>query len=313
MAESSKQDFNEKTKASETSGLSPVTKQMIRRVAVKVVQEFPDILENLMIISAPVKPAVIFATTSAAERIKNNMPAMRQFVKDQRYSIHNAAAVAFANHKLGGKITPAIAINDERERSLEKTLYILLHEIGHIVTRNGHTDDRPHLNECAADAFATLVHLQKFGRDATTALYMKEQVAITCILSSWDHYTSGAIQQALDFADKMGQDFSKLSLRALAEHAAQIAESASKSPVIDIYVAYEPAQRAWYMEGGYKKPFVEKIMDVMNKHQGNPDIVLAGKRALAAPEVAKILTAEAANANAPAENVRGSASNKMAL
>jgi len=302
MPETSKQDFNKKTALGGSSIISPEIARQLHTLSSQMIQEFPDALEDLVIVAAGTSTSkVIFAAPSIAVHMKEAMPHIEQFLKWQNAELRDAAAMSFGRQPLGKMSAQLIAINDDRNDDTsgitpEFTIYSLFHEIGHVVTRKGHSD-YSHLRESMADAFATLLYMQKFGRPATEALHMREQTAIGLMAGSANHYTSNTIQAALDFANKTGESFSRLSLRELAEQAAHIADTtAFKSSTLgSIYTAYKPAQEAFYSGGGYKA-LAQKVIEVMNDHNNDPDILLTGKRALNLPDMKEVVKAEAAAA-----------------
>lgn len=102
-------------------------------------------------------------------------------------------------------------------------LYAFDHEMGHLVVRNGNlaTIDFAfrHLSECAADAFASLRHLQRYG-SATGLPSLSRAFTIVDGVSPI-HYTDKVINRVQEIAAV--RDVSKLDLRQTAELAADIA------------------------------------------------------------------------------------------
>jgi hypothetical protein len=288
MAGTSKQDFNQATADKAPEASSAMTMKTIHDLAEKAYQAFPDRLENLVIVSYP---HVIYTSPQITKQLPKGMDEIQSFSEDATSNMFGANAETWPNVAIANNLANVIAFPEGSfERSPDNTFYTTLHELGHVAVKSGMVSDR-NLSESSADAFATLVYIQQFGKNALLALSKLEDRAIAIIRSMPDSYSSNAIEQAMDFADKMGQDFFKLSWRELAEHAAEIAKTTELSvPVLEkIRNAYEPAR---YETDN--PDFPQKIIEVMNDNKQDPDIFLAGKRALGYPSLKKILIEQAA-------------------
>ena len=97
----------------------------------------------------------------------------------------------------------------------EENLFVLDHEIGHMVCRNG-GPAYFNLRECAADAYATIRHIQRLGlSDTVRTIADARAVELVFRTDNGDHFTSPVTEAILADAEKM--DFTALDAKQTAE------------------------------------------------------------------------------------------------
>ena len=97
----------------------------------------------------------------------------------------------------------------------EENLFVFDHEIGHMVCKNG-GPAYFNLRECAADAYATIRHIQRLGlSDTVRAIADTRAVELVFRPDNGDHFTSPVTEAILADAEKM--DFTALDAKQTAE------------------------------------------------------------------------------------------------
>jgi hypothetical protein len=171
-------------------------------------------------------------------------------------------------------------LGDKKDR-----LWTLDHEIGHQIVRNGHYVDKAHnVAESAAEAYATLRHLQRNRNDMAHIDYLINNISLNPIFSDTDrdHYTAGSIVRAVETAHKMGGDFYTMSLQETAALAATIADETglSDEKIAKIWGAYEGARNIINVANPDLNAACTEIFAVMKQYAHDADIVRAGELCL---------------------------------
>jgi hypothetical protein len=211
------------------------------------------------------------------------------------------AAFADRDYILGGTHINLIALGNKptrpnlswRNTQAMQLLFDLDHEIGHHILKNGfqYPGVSGQTAESAADAYAMLRHIQRFGKNTDYAgAYSKEKAFHVVLESDAEHYTSDAVLRAIQLADEMGEGIFKLSLRETAARAEKIADDCHLDDrrLKKIHNAFRPAAEAHNRK---KSAMIihGEIISVMRKYRRDPDVFNAGKRFLSRPSDKKII------------------------
>lgn len=233
---------------------------------------------------------------------------------ERRMRADHASGYAQRNYKVAGLPVNLIGLHSEnilgifsgRYTKEMQAVFTLDHEIGHLVLRNGFASDA-HKAESAAEAFAMLRHIQRYGKDTDQLGDMAGRVAASIVLfSDTEHYTTEAVQRAIKKADELGESFFRLSLFDTARLAEDIGDAcASDISLIKIRDAYLPVAQVCetrlgpLMDVGRKicnedpaayALFCRETVAVMRRYQHDPDIFRAGQQFLSWPPVQKFMT-----------------------
>jgi hypothetical protein len=303
--------------------------QEFNETAAAAYAAFPAQLARLAILLASDTEAPVYVSPQVAQELTKSTSAIRQAVATYAgiLKAKNAAGLSERNALLAGTPVNLIALDSENIPGLfngrftkeMRAIFNLDHEIGHHIVRNGLPSPEKgvtlHKAEAAADAFAALRHIQRFGKNTGQAGNRAENIAYCIILfSDMVHYTSGAIQRAFGIADEMGDDFFNLPLQETAELAAKIADETALDGLTlkKIAEAYLPIAGYCRASMGSPQEIVRKLYDpeatealavfcqgtvtVMANpvHRSDADIFNAGKRFLSAPQLQEFMTKAAA-------------------
>ena len=179
--------------------------------------------------------------------------------------------------------------------------YAFDHEVGHVVVRNGMNVSNENLSECAADAYAALRHIQRFG----TSVFWLESVARWRAMDMvfnrgdlGDHFTSPVISGII--SDSARFDFAGLSPQETAERAWRYAKNFAlpRDRLMDVdeaFAGFSMRGLSNVVKGNYAAverlgAYVQKIKDPLSRKWGvfalegllNNGVVWNGK-ALALP------------------------------
>ncbi len=285
----------------------------LNKVAAEAHQAFPEKLERLVVIFPPLETPV-FVAPAVAAHLAENVAAVKKAVREwadcmrKRY----CAGVASRNYPLAGIRVDMIAQAGDciGDGSVESRLFNFHHEIGHHILRNGYPDVvSAQKAECAADAYAMLWHIQRFGMD-TWIVRSRAQfnAALMIFNEDTDHYTVKALQRAIEVAKE--KDLSALSPREIAAEAENIADACAldEETLGRVCNAFEPARAHLDKEMGGRQVVMNKlyksdknaipafcrvVLDVMCVHADDADIFEAGKQYLSRPCVAAFMQEQA--------------------
>ncbi|MFH1159002.1 MAG: hypothetical protein V1721_09040, partial [Pseudomonadota bacterium] len=260
-------------------------------------EAFPEELKNLVVLTTSSELPAYIAPEIAAH-LANNVADVRAVTKAviDHVRRHNAAGYTL-RIPLAGVDVKLIALGETTE-DIYTPLYtkemVLTansdHEIiGHLAVKNGHSSLGPaHLSECAANAYAALRHIQRFGKE--TEFFERFNFADHVVLGfSPIHYTDPVVERVKQLAAET--NISALSLRETAELAGKIALECrlSDETLKKIRTAFLPVAEAYNKTERIDDAVLRKCIEVMRQHTGDSDIYKAGKRFLSRPDIKEYL------------------------
>lgn len=238
--------------------------QIFNETAEKAHDAFPLAFQAMVIFQTS-GDAPLYVSPEFAEHLYKNIESVRAAIKNTAKDMErlNAAGLASAYFPVGGKVGQMIALQDSPGGVFTngytpemRAVYVLDHEIGHHVVKNGRNHGR-HLGEAAADAYASLRHIQRYGQ-ATDFFDYLNKASMVVLGHSPIHYTRDTMMRVKELAWE--QDISKLSLQetaALAERIAQ--ESHIEQRKLDkIANAFSGAEKVYAEKLGTKNEIVAK-------------------------------------------------------
>ncbi len=283
-------------------------KDVFNETAADAVLQFPQQLDNFYLASAVtgqiyVSPVSAQLLTDCAQTAKAGIEDAIQFVrtkgmaglaktvevkkkksffhterKDFNLVIMNADEKFLSQDmqfQASGKFSPAIHM-----------ISILDHEIGHHVAPGGKGESYPNLMESAADAYAALRHVQRFGND--TDFFDNVTFTRTRLIvhnKSPFHYTTAVMQKIEKLRKEM--DLSALSPQETAELAGKIAHSYCMPPQViqKVAFAFQPLKIYMAQKGIGDNPapsdsnigYFRLLVDIMRRNKDDHDVYRAGK------------------------------------
>lgn len=288
--------------------------QAFNLCAERAYKAFPNELRNFVLLS-DVLDQPLYVSPDISDFLQENIDALQKSIQEvsRTMRVRNAVGVAYRAYSMAKKTTALIGLRNnppgfytENYTGEMRAHYVLEHEIGHRVVEQGFAGG--HLGECAADAYATLRHIQSFGQN--TDLFENAAKAYSMVLGgSSIHYTQSVFNAVKDYAKE--NDVSKLTLAETSELANQIAiEHQLDADVLHkIQDAFQPAHAAFREQIGDKIKVTEKYYAedkdayalfchetfvVIQDHIDDPDIVKTGKEFLNTPPVKKFILESAA-------------------
>lgn len=263
-------------------------------------EAFPEKLDNLLVLVTS-SDTPVYVSPEIAEHVSKNPRAVKEAVKEatEYLRANGYAALAEDGLPLAGHLVKNISFDDKNSLSMPSPLFteemqrILYfnHEIGHLVVENGLSSFR-HQAECAADAYAVLRHVQRFGKETDIFKYYTHAGGIILDVDRI-HYTDDVIQRISGLVEK--KDISGLSLRQTADLAGKIASECELEykTLLKISDAFQLVTKAYEELGGWNSTILLKCIEVMQDHQHDPDIYKAGKRFLNDPRIKEYLEEKA--------------------
>ncbi|MDF3023558.1 MAG: hypothetical protein K0R10_919 [Alphaproteobacteria bacterium] len=238
--------------------------QIFNETAEKAHDAFP-LAFQAMVIFQPSADAPLYVSPEFAEHLTKNIDSVRKSMRDTGKEMErlNAAGVASPYFPVGGKVAQMIALQDKalgyftRGYTAEmRAVYVLDHEIGHHVVKNGRGHG-PHLAEAAADAYASLRHIQRYGQ-ATEFFDYLNKASMVVLGQSRIHYTRDTMMRVKEFAWE--QDISQLSLQETARLAERIAQEChlEQRKLDKIALAFSGAEKIYAEKLGTKNEVVAK-------------------------------------------------------
>ena len=135
---------------------------------------FPEKLENLIVVFVS-SETVIYVSPKIARHVAQNEAAVKETIKSAGDYMRSHKKIALANGgiNLAGIKVKRIAIDEDASYGAlsgwlteeVRRIATFDHETGHLVVESGLSSPSvtQHLAECAADAYAVLRHVQRFG------------------------------------------------------------------------------------------------------------------------------------------------------
>lgn len=122
-----------------------------------------------------------------------------------------------------------------------ENFFVFDHEVGHAICRDGLKGYDKNIKECAADSYAVIRHIQRFGLDETARIFMEMRaVELAFRRDQAAHFTSPAVEKIL--ADAQRFDLRRLDPQQTAELANRYAISHAPHPAALEYLrrAFQP-------------------------------------------------------------------------
>jgi hypothetical protein len=291
--------------------LSPVFNQ----TAAATYAAFPEKLHDLvLLLTSSDEP--VFIAPAIADHLSNNAAAVKAVVEDITKALrdHNAAGVSNYSYPIADSRIKLIAINEEIRGifsagfTMEMMGSVALdHELGHLVVKNGGMETGKHLAECAADAFAALRHVQRFGPDTDFFEAFNRTHPIVFGISPI-HYTDKVVENVSKLIQTT--DISDFSLQETAELAGKVAlASCLDSDTLDkITAAFRPVAERCTKQLGNPRNMIDKlyqedpkaldlycreVLTVMKTHINDADICVVGSRFLSHPSRKRFMSEQA--------------------
>lgn len=219
-----------------------------------------------MVIFSTSADAPLYVSPEFAEHLSKNIDTVREAIRQTKKDMKslNAVGIASPYFPVGGQVAQMIALEDSPPGVFTagytqemRAVYVFDHELGHHVVKNGRGNGR-HLGEAAADAFASLRHVQRYGAD-TEFFDSLNKAAMVVLGQSTIHYTNDTMTRVRQLAQE--QDLSKLSLQETAQLADRIAlETHLDVRKLDkLEKAFAGAAKTYQQELGSKLDIVHKI------------------------------------------------------
>ncbi len=266
-----------------------------RRSAKVYERSFPEKLANLLIATFE---APVYIGSDAVEHLSRNTKALGDWVRNNKEDLisrkwvggQGTVHIDNRNHDyvmLDTAPGKNYFVSDKWPQKMN-VIGVFDHEMGHLLVDEGQKLGH-HSSECAADAFAVMRHVQRFG-DATDIFdHAPAFTARVAVLTSKIHYTSIAMARVAQLHRSGAVDIARLSLKETARLATEIARgySLEKRVVDKIHNAFSPA-RALYNDV-VTLPIVKKVVEILAEKKDDIDIWRAGKLFLQASDTRAFL------------------------
>lgn len=238
--------------------------QIFNETAEKAHDAFP-LAFKYMVIFQTSDNAPLYVSPEFAEHLYKNIDSVRKSIRDMGKEMErlNAAGMASAYFPVGGQVGQMIALQNNPGGVFTngytpemRAVYVLDHEIGHHVVKNGRNHGR-HLGEAAADAYASLRHIQRYGQATDFFDYLNKS-SMVVLGHSPIHYTRDTMMRVRELAWE--QDISQLSLQETALLAERIAQEShlQQSKLDKIAQAFSGAEKVYAEKLGTKNEIVAK-------------------------------------------------------
>ncbi len=110
------------------------------------------------------------------------------------------------------------------------------HEIGHLICPGGYSEGEELMKECVADAYATLRHIQRFGKDSAPLKSLPAMRAVEMVFGKdCSHFTLPVVEKIIQ--DAKTTDFEKLSPEATIALASTYAMANAEKPMLVSFMA----------------------------------------------------------------------------
>lgn len=181
---------------------------------------------------------------------------------------------------------------DSRSQKMA-SVFVLDHEIGHFVVRRGipgfTNQARQHLRECAADAYAALMHIKRFGGITDGFWQIAGERAGEIVYGSRDHYTRAVFSAVAQVAERT--NVAALSMPDIERLAGRVARRYHYSTrrLNKIRHAFSAARHTYAHAGSLVPKVFTDTAKAMLQHRQDSDIYRAGKLLLASPAGSRYL------------------------
>ncbi len=251
---------------------------------------FPAILKSLVI---SLGAETVYVSPEVAAQLSANVQGVKAMLAKRNKWMHDNNAVAAAGI---GVFAPGLGVryvsfdldkvpSNYVSRKLPSRLNfitLLDHEIGHLVVEKASTTvpGLPvHVMECAADAYASLRHFQRFGGHTDFAEHAPGSMALEATLyHSKHHYTSATIEAVIALYRQSPAKIKSLSLKETAELAGELAFAHALKPQVlnKVETAFAPARKAWLEQPRDWAKVAAALVEVVRSHPDDTNIRTAG-------------------------------------
>lgn len=263
---------------------------------------FPEKLANLFVTMGD---AQIYVAPEVADLLTENLADVREMVAQK--------AAFMRTQNWGAMATEFTAVQDDGTKTRVNHLMmpekpvtgfvsgafpaamnnigVFDHEMGHFIVEGGYAADVQRA-ECAADAYAALRHIQRFGLDTDLLSHAPAMAAEAALFEPFPlHYTTAVFQKITRIQKEGKIDIEKLSLPDTAALAGKIAVDYALSDVTlgKIHAAYARVRAAEREERPDWAWTIRAVAAAMLAHRHDDDIYRAGKLYLERPEIKRII------------------------
>lgn len=271
--------------------------EIFNQAAVAYRQEFPQ-LERLIIVSTKER---IYISPEATKIIGTNPNELGEIIAESAQFLQHTKTFACAEryeHIDNNQEYRVLIINTDIADNayvssnfpdILNQITLFDHEIGHMVVAEGGKPYPPHVKECAADAFAALRHIQRFGGKTDLLEHALYESSDSVLLTTKIHYTAAVFEEIKEIASKT--DICSMSLKETAELAGKIAKKhgLTEANLDKIYNAFSSARETLKKDPNNIPDFIKSIVNVIKKHGNDADITKAGKLFLNRADVKKAI------------------------
>lgn len=284
------------------------TQQAFNASAENYYRTFPERLKTLLVISTA-EP--IYVSPHITAHLTRNAAAVRKLIEKNTRYMHENKAMGLA----GGEVIDSVTldyitvdmqqsrrtcVSKKHPQSMNLT-YVFDHEMGHLLTDGPGIPARGshHVRECAADAFAALRHLQRFG--STTDIFQNfpyDRAGSIAARTSSIHYTSAAVQKVANLQKGSTINIGSLSLQQTAAIARQIAveyalDGQTLEKIFEAYAIARAIHNSAPQEDNSKDwaRIIRAVVKTMQENKDDHDIYRAGRLYLICPEIKERINA----------------------
>jgi hypothetical protein len=285
-----------------TAGLRPLA-DIFNAAAKEYHDSFPDQLANLFL---TLGDAPIYVSAGAAKLVTGSAAEVKNMIARRRKDMdaRGWSGMVGPEDVNGGRLQH-MSLNEEAHTLISDKypasmvqMALFDHEMGHLLVREGSPlISNSHVAECAADAFAVLRHIQRFGRVADVAEIFDQGLlnrtgAIVAGFAPSFYYTTPVIQKIAGIQRRGEIDIAALTLRETANLAGELAikYSFGQNTLDKISAAYTPVHKVYDREGTMvSAPVVMAIARVMSDNRNDDDIHRAGRLLLSHPRMKPVI------------------------
>lgn len=244
----------------------------------------PKALHNLVVLLCPSEETPVYVSPEIADHLSKNTAAVKEaLIERQQYMLRaRFGALACPNYPLADKTVTMIALQEKNLPTSTQSIFTLNHEIGHLVVEHGTPPPQctdpiiRHHAECAADIYASLLHIQKFGKETLYQAHRGGGAAIV-LGTSPIHYTDAVIERATRNIETA--DLTNHSLQDIAELAGDLATEhhLNLSTLAKICAAFSPVAQQYQKTGGLNHQILNLCLEIIQNNKNDPDILRAGQ------------------------------------
>ena len=258
---------------------------------------FPEKLANLFITLEGQK---IYVAPEIADLLRQNVMPVERFIQArQRAMFEQGWAAAAGPHNLGTTRLQHLSLKDsDNDRYVSgkfpqemNKVAVFDHEMGHfLVWEAWLLNTNAHVSECAADAFAALRHIQRYGDRTDFFEHATATVAHAGVAGSKIHFASAVFQKIAALQKSGKVDIANLPLEDTVKLAGKLAAGyAFPQEVLDKIRAAYDASPAVGNSAAHSAAETKALIKVMLAHKGDDDIYRAGNLAISRADIKQSL------------------------